>query len=271
MNELQKTELELLETFISTCKKLDLIYYLVCGSALGAIKYKGFIPWDDDIDVALPRKHYNIFLEKAKTVLPENVFLQNYHTDQACPFFFSKLRDSKTTFIEKNVKDIKMNHGVYIDIFPLDGYPENAAAARMMEFRKKVLTWKINSAFPLKKDQKPHTKALLSIEKALGYNRRTSKYTSRLDSLVSGYDEQCSKIWCNHGNWQGKLEYAPREQYGEGTFVDFEGLKVRIPELYDEYLTQKYGNWRADLPDEEKKGHHYYEVCDLSRPYTYYC
>jgi hypothetical protein len=77
-------------------------------------------------------------------------------------------------------------------------------------------------------------------------------------------------VWCNHGNWQGKLEYAPRWQYGKGVWATFEGLRVRVPEAADAYLTQKYGDWRADLPDEQKVGHHFYEVCDLEKSYTYY-
>ena len=88
--------------------------------------------------------------------------------------------------------------------------------------------------------------------------------------MISSYPVENSEVICNHGNWQGKLEYAPREQYGEGIMMEFEGLKVRVPELYDEYLTQKYGDWRADLPEEEKVGHHYYSVCDLNKSYKEY-
>ncbi len=271
MNQLQKKEFELLQLLIDICEQLGLTYYLVCGSALGAVKYKGFIPWDDDIDIALPRKHYNILLQKANTVLPENVFLQNHYTDPNCPFFFSKLRDSNTTFIEKSVKNIKMNHGVYIDVFPIDGYPYGILSAKVLEIRKAILTWKINSVFDIKKDQKFITKMILMLEKLCGCDRRTVKYTSKLDNLLSKYDIKTSKLMCNYGNWQGKLEYAPREQYGKGIQAEFEELKVIIPEKYDDYLTQKYGDWRSDIPDEEKHGHHYCEVCDLSRSYLFYC
>lgn len=89
-------------------------------------------------------------------------------------------------------------------------------------------------------------------------------------NIIFYYSTETSAIWCNHGNWQGKLEYAPKEQYGDGTWATFEGLKVRIPEKYDEYLTQKYGDWRAELPAEQQVGHHYAEVIDLNRPYTDY-
>ena len=73
---------------------------------------------------------------------------------------------------------------------------------------------------------------------------------------------------CNHGNWQKSLEYAPKEHYGQGTTAEFEGMTVRIPEQYDEYLTRKYGDWRAELPPEQRVGHHYYTLMDLDTPYT---
>lgn len=74
MTELQETELELLKQFLLVCEQFKLTYYLVCGSALGAVKYGGFIPWDDDIDVALPRKDYEVFCREAPKMLPEWCF-----------------------------------------------------------------------------------------------------------------------------------------------------------------------------------------------------
>ncbi len=271
MTELQKTELDILRCFIEVCETLKLRYYLVCGSALGAVKYRGFIPWDDDIDVALPRGDYRVFLKEAQRLLPEYYFLQTYITDPNYPGFLSKIRDSRTTYIEKSVKNVKMNHGVYIDVFPLDGYPEDEDEIKKLERKKHKLKLRLSSANEIHGGQKLLTRLFFKAERILGCHRRTAKYAQKLDSLLSAYPAEGSRLWCNHANWQGSLEYAPREQYGEGTFVEFEGLKVRVPELYDEYLTQKYGDWRADLPDEEKTAHHYYSVCDLHRPYTDYC
>ena len=120
MTPLQQKELELLTLFIQICSQLELRYYLVCGTALGAVKYGGFIPWDDDVDVSMPREDYEVFLQKAPALLPEHVFLQNYRTDPAFPQIFSKLRNSNTTYIEKSAGKLPINHGIYIDIFPLD-------------------------------------------------------------------------------------------------------------------------------------------------------
>lgn len=268
MTELQLVEFNLLKSFVSICDELGLTYYLVCGSALGAVKYGGFIPWDDDIDVALPRNDYELFCEKAPKLLPDGYFLQNHKTDRLYPRIYSKLRNSCTTYVEKSTRNLQINHGVFIDIFPLDGYPSDEKEIKRFELRKKLLKLKIECVFDVNYGFVRN--AFFTMERLLGFHKNTLKLVERLKRLVSSYSTDNSKLWCNHGNWQGKLEYASREQYGNGVFMKFEDLNVRVPEKYDEYLTQKYGDWRAELPDEEQVGHHFYEICDLERPYTEY-
>lgn len=269
MTALQEKELELLQIFVQICKQLQLRYYCVCGTALGAVKYQGFIPWDDDVDVALPRDDYNIFLEKAPALLPEYLFLQNYKTDPAYPNIYCKLRDSRTTFIEKSVADLPINHGIYIDIFPLDGYPHAHYKQNILEFHKKRYSHMLSSSFT----EPPRSKKSAYIYHLLRFlrvHKATQKVAKAYEKRISSHPIEGSDLICNHGNWQGKLEYAPKEQYGMGTDAVFEGLKVRVPEKYDAYLTQKYGDWRADLPLSQQVGHHYCTVCDLEKPYTEY-
>ena len=269
MNDLQRAEFYLLKIFINICDKLKIHYYLVCGSALGAVKYQGFIPWDDDIDVALCRPDYEIFIKKAPEMLSESLFLQNYHSEPAFPLIYSKLRNSKTTYIESNSSQLKINHGIFIDIFPLDGYPNNVRTQEKLEKKKRILTLLCYSGI----DHAMFSSRMQKVYKIMnifGVDKHTRYFVSKLDHYLSQWPVENSSIWCNHGNWQGKKEYADRRQYGKGTDAVFEGIKVRIPENYDAYLTQKYGDWRADLPESEKKGHHYYEVCDLSKSYKYY-
>lgn len=269
MNELQRVEFEMLKELVHICDELGLTYYLVCGSALGAVKYKGFIPWDDDLDVALPRKDYEVFIKKAQAMLPDHIFLQNYETDPYFPYIFSKLRNCNTTFIEKSCQNILMNHGVYIDVFPLDGYPSDKFESQIFERKKRKLTLKINSAFCLQ-GISLKAKLFYAFERILGMHKKTGKYISLLSKMYSEYPTVGSKLICNHGNWQGSLEYAATDQYGKGVIAEFEGLNVRIPEKFDEYLTQKYGDWRVDPPESEQTGHHYCLVCDLNQPYTEY-
>lgn len=270
MNELQKIEYQMLQAFIEVCKQLNLNYYLLCGSALGAVKYQGFIPWDDDIDVGMPREDYERFCENAQLFLPEYYFVQTYRTNIDFPCIYCKIRDSRTTYIEKSVSNLDIHHGVFIDVFPLDGYPIKKRDIYRLEMKKN--RYKLQLACVYKMDSKQSFKAKLffSFERFMGTHKRTQKIAGKLEKIISKWTIQTSEMICNHGNWQGKLEYSPKEHYGDGKMVIFEGLEVRIPENYDDYLTQKYGDWRAELPKEKQVGHHYYEICDLDRPYTEY-
>jgi len=268
MNELQQKEFDILKCFIEICEKLGLNYYLVCGTALGAVKYKGFIPWDDDIDVALPREDYTIFCEKAGALLPEGLFLQTFKTDPKYPAIFAKIRNSNTTFFEKTIANLNINHGVYIDVFPLDGYPRDKKSAKKLERKKQLYKLMLSSTFESECSFK--VRILRKSFRILGVHRRTAKILAKYEKMISAYPINTSKLICNHGNWQGSLEYAPKEQYGNGACKSFEGLDVRVPEKYDEYLTQKYGDWRADIPVEEQVGHHLYSLLDLEKSYTEY-
>ena len=268
MNQLQQTELALLQCFTEICEQLGISYFLVCGSALGAAKYKGFIPWDDDVDVGMYRADYDRFLKEAPALLPERFFLQTYESDPHYPNIFAKLRDSCTTYIEKAVAHVPMHHGIYIDIFPLDGYPADQAEQDRLEKKKSFYKRMLSCVYDVPRSRKGSI--IVRLMRLTGIHKKTGTYLRKYEKLIASYPTEGSEKICNHGNWQGKLEYAPHAQYGEGTWADFEGLRVRIPEQYDAYLTQKYGDWRADLPEDQKVGHHYYSVCDPDRPYTEY-
>lgn len=275
MTELQKREYEILRQFIKVCEELNLRYFLVCGSALGAVKYGGFIPWDDDIDVALPRKDYEVFCQKAQKCLPDWCFLQNYHTDAQFHRLGSKLRDSRTTYIETMTDSLDINHGVFIDVFPLDGHWKSKKDAS--KFHREQHIFEAKRRVRLKYNRLSGSNILMIrtniyylLYRIFGLYGDTAKAIYRYDKYISSFPTEDSDVWCNHANSTSSLEYASKEQYGDGCWASFEGLKVRVPEDFDAYLTQKYGNWRDDPPLSEQSGHHYYLICDTRRPYTEY-
>ncbi len=268
MNDLQKVELDLLQHFIEACEKLELPYFLVCGSALGAMRHGGFIPWDDDLDVGMYREDYNKFMEQAPAILPEGYFLQNYKTDPAYPNVFGKLRNSNTTYIEKNAAELNIHHGIYIDIFPLDGYPKRAMQRMLLSVRKLFYSRELSCAF--KGHKSWISKFAVRTFRLLGCHKRTAKIAAKYEALISQYPAKESKLICNHGTWYGDRDYIAREFYGEGSDGVFEGLKVRLPEHCEQYLQALYGDWRQLPPIEKQIGHHYYQVCDTQKPYTEY-
>lgn len=265
MNDVQRKVFGMFKQFSDICNKLDLKYFLVNGSALGAKKYGGFISWDDDLDVAMPRKDYEIFLAKAAEYLPDNMFLQNYRTDPAFPFVYSKLRDLDTTFIEESVKNIDMNHGIYMDIFPLDSCnSESGIFSKIKAFRIKILNWFHFCALDDKSSFKIRVRN--SVLRALGFHKRTAESLRKIEKLVSDSSDDTVYL-CNYSDRQGKGRIL-REWYGEGTKAEFEGIQVVIPEKIDDYLTKKYGEWRRELPESEQKSHHKAFLCDTEKPFT---
>ena len=268
MTDLQRKSFELLQIFVAICEKWNIPYYLVCGSALGTVKYGGFIPWDDDIDVGLLRADYQRFLEVAPQEIPDWCFLQNYRTEKNYAHTFTKLRNSNTTFIENNVAKLDMNHGIYLDIFPLDGCPDNPLEMKIFELKRKINAWIRNSIYEDHEIEKIRKRN--KVLRFLGVHKRTYQAHVYLEKLYSRYSTDKSERWCNYGNWQGKLEYAPKWHYGNGTVMTFEGLPVRIPENYDAYLTQKYGDWRSDPPIDKQQTHHISTIIDTEKSYKSY-
>ncbi len=268
MNDLQKIELELFKVFKEICEKLNLNYFLVCGSVLGAARHGGFIPWDDDMDVGMYREDYNKFMECAPALLPEGIFLQNYKPDPKFPMVFAKLRNSNTTYTEKSMSHLDINHGIYLDIFPLDGAPEDLAERKKLSKKKSLYVRKMTCVCKLPGTLKG--KLSVSMFRLLGYRKRTAKIAEKYEAFISKYPVKDSKIICNHGTWYGQRDFISAEFYGKGTDIIYEGISARVPEKYDEYLTALYGDWRTPPPQEKQKGHHYYDICDTEKPYTYY-
>lgn len=261
MNRLQEELVSILESFIKICEEQKLTWFLVNGSALGAEKYSGFIPWDDDMDVAMPRKDYEIFCQKANDLLPAHLFLQNYKTEKAFPFFYSKLRNVNTTFVEEGVQHLDICHGIYIDVFPIDGYPDGKLSQVILNGKWKILSSMQFCGFENRVNLKKR------VLRFLGYHKKTAKTLSRMEKTARKYHN--TKQLCDYGDRYGKGRYA-KEIYEQLKSASFEHLQVYIPAATDEYLRHKYGNWKAELPKEQQKSHHHTVVCDLDTPCKQY-
>ena len=269
IKKLKEIELEIFRHFIEICNENSLRYFVVGGTALGAVRHKGFIPWDDDIDVALPRGDYEKFLIAAQKSLPSNMFLQTYITDKNYPNPFAKLRQSNTAFIEKSTSKIKMNHGVYVDIFPLDGYSRSGIKGKLLGLKEKILKISVASVFVSGNISKNKFRAIVkrAIARLLPDYRASVR---RLDTMYKKIPYEDAEIIVNFcGAWAEK-EIMPKAYFGDGIEGEFEGIKVVLPEKTHEYLTALYGDYMTLPPEEERVGHHYYTVIDLGKSYKEY-
>ena len=266
MQELKAIELDMLRAFIDVCKKLGLRYYLLCGTLLGAVRHQGFIPWDDDIDVGMLRADYEVFLEKGQELLPEHLFIQSIKSEREYLMPFAKLRNSETTFLESSVSHIQINHGIFIDIFPLDYYPEQRCAQRKIDREIRHLNNRIAKKF--KAAGKPpfiiRLKYILLQLRYPSVKRAVQIREKRICSVAE------SRLIANFGSAWGKKEIVPVEWYGEGTEMTFEGLKVKVPVQYKNWLNQVYGDYMQLPPMEKRVAHHHTDLIDTKKSFTEY-
>ena len=262
MQRLKAIELDMLKAFIAVCEKHDLTYFLIGGTALGAVRHGGFIPWDDDIDVGLPRKDYEKFMAVAQADLPEGLFLQNEKTDPEYMTCFAKIRNSNTTFLESTARNLNINHGVFIDIFPLDGCDNFEETAK----KTKLLKVRMSAKFLTKRSAKGHLIRLLAIIRYPSIKKARKKLFDIWRKLPYELADDIANF---SGVW-GKKEVMPKQVYGAGTKGTFEGLSVTLPANPDEYLTRLYGDYMTPPPPEKRVSHHYCDVIDLDTSYTTY-
>ena len=245
---------------------MDLRYYILGGTLLGAVRHRGFIPWDDDIDVGMPRADYEKFLREGRKYLEESYFIQSFRTDPQFAVNFAKIRNSNTTFMETSLRGRRINHGAYIDIFPLDYYPDDPRAERKLRRKNWFLSGRLAAGYfyskklPLASRLKHLVCRALCPSEARSLRLRDELFRS----VTAG-----SRIVNHCGAW-GDKEIIPAHWYGEGCELEFEGLKVKAPADWHNWLTQVYGDYMQLPPPEKRVGHHYCDVIDLDKPYTEY-
>ena len=263
---MQEKEIAIFRVFIDICERLHLRYYILGGTLLGAVRHKGFIPWDDDIDVGMMRKDYDIFIREAAKYLPEGLFLQTVHSEPEYHSNAAKIRDCNTTYIESGVKSSRINHGIFVDIFPLDNYPTNIIEKSCFLFFKKVLSARINKVYIGNADRKTIKGFLRScLVVAFPSLQNTVKIRENLYKAV-----KYTGVLVNHSGMWGEKEIVLADWFQEGCRLDFEGISVNAPQEYEKWLTHFYGNYMELPPVEKRVTHHEVEVIDLERPYTDY-
>lgn len=252
----QQVEWEILKEFRRVCEELGLRYYLTAGTLLGAIRHRGFIPWDDDIDVAMPREDYDRFAREGAAKLAETYCYQSHMTEPNFPYYFAKIRKQGTFFEEPILRSVRMEQGIYIDIFPLDKCPENAWIARCffrwIAFLNNVILGKVSKEF------------------RCGYRKWYAKGAWKLlqrlpAKQIFGSRELVRDIagWCSSGICLctvGGRHGFPREAYqadwfSESVLVEFEGENFPAPKDWDKLLRNMYGDYMV-LPNEaDRQGH----------------
>lgn len=258
--EIHELLADMLEAFADYCEKHKLRYYLVGGTLLGAIRHKGFIPWDDDIDVGMPRPDYEKFLKlvKKEPVGPEYEIVSSKDGNFSLPFAemyhcATRLERSSSEFIDESTQILRL----VLDIFPQDGWPEGEKEAEkiikkagFLRFLNKEARAKIGSG-------KTAARAILKIPAILFARGIGSvRILKKLDDYAQKYQYDSSRYVgaITYGIY-GIGERCLREEVVDFTQVEFEGRKFFAPGCWDSYLSGIYGDYMS-LPPEEKRVSH---------------
>ncbi len=255
LQEIKQVEFDLLKKFDVFCKENHINYFLSNGTLLGAIKYKDFIPWDDDVDIFVPREDYNKLL--SVFIDDDRYKLFAFERNPLFRFPFSKLCDMTTRKDEFNINN-GVVLGVDIDIFPLDAWASDLDEAKkevqsisrkihLLELTKLV---KPNSINPVKRMLKGITMAFLKLLGSKYFVKSIINQCKHNNQKASSY--LGCKSWCIYG----EREIISAEIFEESIEVTFNGEKFPAPIGYDTYLRSLYGDYEEDPPEEKQKTHH---------------
>lgn len=267
MYDIRPLQLHILDNLLAVdavCRAHGLRYYIVDGTMLGAVRHGGFIPWDDDIDIGMPRPDYEALCSNCREWLPEPYELVSGHNDPRFPFPFAKIQDAHTTLVEHF--SLYYLGGVYIDVFPLDGVPAGALARRWSFARYKFYSrlFYFHYRDPYKHGHGPSSWPTLLARRYFtlaGLHESSTRLMSACPYDSSAYVAEY---------FEGLHAAMPREVFGDPTPIEFEGHRLMGVAKPHEFLTHIYGPHYMTPPPPDKRHQHAFELLDLHTPYRQY-
>lgn len=262
---LQEAELVILDELDRLARKHGLRYFITAGTLLGAVRHKGFIPWDDDIDVVMTTKDYKKLAKLAKTELSEGFFFQDERSEKGYPFFFGKIRKDGTEVREKILDSFDIHKGQYVDIFPLDKCPESPFFAKLL-FK---LTWFFSSALISKNNpsfvcgyEKPIARVTFNLFRRLpaGLLKALRHGVRNIFSFFSS-GKRLATLAGTHGYPRESYE---SEWFSESVMLEFEGKEYPAPKEWHALLTSMYGDYMTPPRESERAGHFVKENGDVN-------
>ena len=267
LNPLQERLKTMMNWFHNYCERNHLTYYIVGGTMLGAMRHRGFIPWDDDIDVIMPRPDYEKLQALFRGIEDNYIIETPYGPASDFLYSYTKLYDTTTTMTEDAA--FLVRRGVYIDIFPLDGlgntYEESLKAFKSIDALNMFIATRTSR---VRKGRKLYKNIAIVLSQIVPDSIVHNK------SLLQKFDKKCKKISfdssafvANCASVYRKREIMSKSIYGKPTLYPFEDIMVYGVEQPDEYLSRIYGNWRELPPLEKRQSHHDLIELDFTKPY----
>lgn len=256
IEKIQNVLIELLDEVDRICKENDIKYFLSGGTLLGCIRHRGFIPWDDDVDLWMTRKNFNRFRKAIKKDLNSKYFFEDYKTNIKVPLSIMKIEKKGTKYVEKIFKDLDIGNSIYLDIFPLDGVVkpffkfQTAILIKMQSIRNYRLLEKNKKSNPL----------LKRIAYGLIPLRLCRFITEFTMGFFSIFKTKYVNQLCHRGRHWPLFEKSDIDDLIQG---DFCGKKYPIPRNSDKILKQCYGDYMKLPPEEDMQPSHNIVECSL--------
>ena len=260
MDDFQKKLVEMLRWLVDFLEKNNLRYYVVEGTMLGAVRHEGLIPWDDDVDIGMPRADYEKLIELLANPVDHYVIESYKSTAKDYVYAFAKFYDMNTSMTEKLYKNVK--RGVYIDIFPLDAWDSNINKARKEVKRiKHSMFWLSITKLRKAVSSNKLKQFVMSFVILFGKMLTSKLFVNRIIKLAYKNQTDTSaylgcKSWCIYGD----REIIPAEVFSDSVELEFEGEKFKSPIGYDTYLRSLYGDYWQDPPIQNQKTHHTFKA-----------
>ena len=254
---LRKVQLQLLEIVKEiqrVCNLYNIHYFMDSGTLLGAVRHKGFIPWDDDLDIGMLRKDYERFNEIAPKALGKDYFWQTWETDKDYPLPFGKVRKRNTLYVEKKSKELQEN-GFFVDILPYDFAPEDLKERKDL---KRSQTHVFRTLLMKCNYQPWYENGKADYTKLLGYMpyKFMSLFYSK-ESLVEQHKTLTEKVGkTNFVYEQGGRYYYEYDWISKTIPMEFEGITLPAPVHYHEWLTAAYGDYMTPPPEGARENRH---------------
>lgn len=257
--KVHEVQLEIANEVKRICDKNNIKYFLIAGTLLGAVRHRGFIPWDDDLDIGMLRKDYDKFIKLAAKDLRDIYFLETWYTSSGYGLPFAKIRKNNTRYIEKNSKDVKCHPGIFIDIFPFDNVPNSKLLRLIQEYRIKFYQYLIlelcmyNISFDFKGIKGLIYTLLKKRFKGLGVKDLKKKYEAVSKIYNNKQTEYVVAVGGSYGYKKETIKTAWVSQIDD---LEFEGHLFKVPKGYKEYLTYFYGDFMKPPPTGKRYNRH---------------
>jgi lipopolysaccharide cholinephosphotransferase len=263
LNDTQRYILHVLREVTRVLNELNIPYYMQGGTMLGAIRHQGFIPWDDDVDLGIPRAEYERLLKEVAAHLPENLELRTYDDETDHHYYFARIVDTRYQIRRMGSIEERLEY-IWVDLFPLDGMPNSFISRQWHKFRLLMTRLKFHlSCFEkvnIKRPGRPLVERMIikiAMITRVGKWFNTRKQLDKLDRLLKKYPPEKSEYLVNFtGQTSYKFnEMFKKEVYGDGKEYPFEDMTLVGPEQYDAYLKSLYGDYMTPPREEDRNAH----------------